>query len=125
MAEYTEVQREAFTLPEPHQKFSKPEVEKTIKAVCGEMIGDDMQYNYEEAPLLIKEICNEIQQRVLRLGYVRYKLVTHVVVVEAGEQGLRVGSRCLWDPDTDNYASYSFSNETMHVSVVVFGCYWE
>lgn len=125
MADYTEVRRESFTLPAPNQKFSKAEVEKTVKAVCDDMIGDRRKYHFEEAPLLIKELCNEIQQRVLRLGYTRYKLVTHAVIMEAAQQGLRVASRCLWDPDTDNYAAFSYSNETMHVSVVVFGLYWE
>lgn len=117
--------REAFTLPAPHQKFSKSEVERCIESVCSDMVGERRRYHFEEAPLLIKELCNEIQQRVLRLGYARYKLVTHAVIVEAGQQGLRVASRCLWDPETDNYATFSYSNETMHVSIVVFGLYWE
>lgn len=125
MTEYAEIRRESFTLPDSNQKFSKSEVEKVVKTVCDEMIGDRRKYHFEEAPMLIKELCNEIQQRILRLGYVRYKLVTHAVIMEAGQQGLRVASRCLWDPETDNYASFSFSNETMHVSVVVFGMYWE
>lgn len=125
MAEYTEITREVFTLPDPSEKFSKSEVEKQIKTVCDEMIGDRRRYHFEEAPLLIKELCNEIQQRILRLGYVRYKLVTHAVIMEAGQQGLRVASRCLWDPETDNYAAFSYSNESMHVSITVFGLYWE
>lgn len=124
MTEYNEIQREPFTLPAPHQKFSKAEVEKVVHAVCQEMIGEG-KYTVEESSLLIKDVCNEIQQRVLRLGYTRYKLVTHAVIAESAQQGLRVASRCLWDPETDNYAAVSFSTETMHVSIVVFGVYWE
>jgi hypothetical protein len=44
------------------------------------------------------------------LGYDRYKLIVQVVLGENRQQGVRVMSRCLWDPDTDNYASYSFKN---------------
>lgn len=124
MTEYIEIQREAFTLPAAHQKFSKPEVEKVVRSVCDEMIGEG-KYSVEESSLLIKDACNEIQQRVLRLGYTRYKIVTHAVIAESAQQGLRVASRCLWDPETDNYASVSISTETMHVSIVVFGLYWE
>jgi len=34
--------------------------------------------------------------------------VVQVVVGENKSQSARVASRCLWDTDTDNYASYSF-----------------
>ena len=44
------------------------------------------------------------------LGYERYKLVVQVVLGENRQQGVRVISRCLWDPDTDNFTSYSYKN---------------
>lgn len=46
----------------------------------------------------------------------RYKIVVQVTIGEMKSQGVRVASRCLWDTDSDNYASYSFKN----VSVWVF-----
>ncbi|EPY38180.1 hypothetical protein AGDE_05751 [Angomonas deanei] len=52
-------------------------------------------------------------------------MVTHVVVSEAAHQSIRVASRCLWDPETDNYASYAHSTPSMHICVVTFGVYWE
>lgn len=125
MAEYVDYPREAFTLPAPGEKFSKRDVERMIKEVCDELISEDRPYIFEEAQPLIKELGGEIQQRVVRLGYARYKLVTFVTVTPSAHQGLRVASRCLWDPDTDNYASYTFSSEHMHVSVLMYGVYWE
>lgn len=62
---------------------------------------------------------------MVRLGYDRYKFVTHVTVAEAAQQGLRVASRCLWDPETDNYATYNYNSETKHVYIVVFAVFWE
>lgn len=122
MADYI---REAITLPAPGTKFSKSEVEKIIKEVCEEMIGPTRLYVFEEVQPLIRDLGSEVQQRIVRLGYERYKLVTHIAVTEAADQGLRVCSRCLWDTVTDNYAAYTFSNEFMHVCIVVFGLYWE
>lgn len=40
----------------------------------------------------------------------RYKIIVQVVLGEMKNQGVRVASRCLWDTDTDNYASVSFKN---------------
>lgn len=121
----TEYAREPFTLSAPSSKFSKADVERTIREVCEEMVGPTRAYVFEETQPLIRDLGNEIQQRIVRLGYERYKLVTHLTVTEAADQGMRVSSRCLWDPATDNYAAYTFSSESLHVCVVVFGLYWE
>lgn len=40
-------------------------------------------------------------------------------------QGLRVASKCLWDPNFDNWASYTFTNESIHCTAIVFGVYME
>lgn len=40
-------------------------------------------------------------------------------------QGLRIGSKCLWDPNFDNWASYTFTNESIHCTGIVFGVYTE
>jgi hypothetical protein len=47
------------------------------------------------------------------LKFDRYKLVVQVVIGENKGQSVRVSSRCLWDTDTDNYASFSFKNVRM------------
>ncbi|KAG5474334.1 hypothetical protein LSCM1_03114 [Leishmania martiniquensis] len=124
-SEYAAAPREPFTMPRPGSKFSEPAVKCIIKEVCEDMVGPDRPYVYEEAQPLIKDLCAEIQQRAVRLGYERYKLVTHAIVTEASSQGMRIASRCLWDPETDNYATYTHSTQYMHVTIVVFGVYWE
>ena len=40
----------------------------------------------------------------------RYKIAVQVIVGENKGQGLRVTSKCLWDPTVDNSASYTFTN---------------
>lgn len=44
------------------------------------------------------------------LGKSRYKIVVQTTVGQMRDQGVRVASRCLWDPVTDNYASCYYSN---------------
>lgn len=40
-----------------------------------------------------------------------------VTIGEMKSQGVRVASRCLWDTDSDNYASYSFKNVSVCMPV--------
>lgn len=42
------------------------------------------------------------------LNLPRYKFVVSVVLGEQRGEGVKVGARCLWDADTDNYASDVF-----------------
>ncbi len=117
-------QNQFLMKPKTGTKFIKPDVEKVIEKVCVEKVGNK-PYVFEEVQPLIKEICADIQQRVLQLGYERYKLVSQVSIIEVAQQGMRIGSRCLWDPEVDNYAEYTYSTPTMHVNVLMFGLYWE
>ena len=55
----------------------------------------------------------------------RYKLGVQVVLGELKSQGLRVASKSLWDPKFDNYATYTFANENLFCTGMVFGIYFE
>mmetsp|Transcript_14595 Transcript_14595/g.16770 ORF Transcript_14595/g.16770 Transcript_14595/m.16770 type:complete len:123 (-) Transcript_14595:242-610(-) len=110
--------------PRPGTKFIQGDVVRVIEKVCEEKVGK-RSYVFDEVQPLIKELCAEIQQRVVGLGCDRYKLVSQITIMEAANQGIRIASRCLWDPEVDNYAEYTYSTEAMHVNVLVFGLYWE
>ena len=47
------------------------------------------------------------------------------MVGQQKQQGVRVASRCLWDVETDNVATYHYSNDTLWVTVMAFGIYTE
>lgn len=51
--------------------------------------------------------------------------MVQIALGEVRGQGVRVASRCLWDTDTDNHASYSFRNDSVWCTVMVFGLYAE
>ncbi|CAG2054829.1 unnamed protein product [Timema podura] len=44
------------------------------------------------------------------LGFQRYKFMVQVILGEQHGAGVKTGARCLWDADTDNYASAVFLN---------------
>ncbi|CAM9219843.1 unnamed protein product, partial [Hapterophycus canaliculatus] len=44
------------------------------------------------------------------MNLARYKYVVQVVIGEQRGEGVRMGSRCFWDSDTDNVASETYIN---------------
>lgn len=110
--------------PRPGTKFMKREVQAVMSEVLEKKV-KELKYEAEEMANVCKELCTEIQNEVKKMGYERYKLVTQVVITEAQGQGQRIASRCLWDPEEDNYAQATYRNSQLVCNAMVFGCYWE
>jgi hypothetical protein len=110
--------------PAPGTKFMRRDVEKVVKSIIAERIGDK-PYNYAESMQISKDLCTLIQESVQDMNYNRYKLVVQVIIAENCNQGIRVSSRCLWDSETDGFAEFTHSTGHMHVTALVFGLYWE
>eukprot|EP00756_Hemistasia_phaeocysticola_P000634 Hpha_TRINITY_DN10466_c0_g1::TRINITY_DN10466_c0_g1_i1::g.193402::m.193402 len=110
--------------PREGTKFVKREVERTMEEIITERLRG-REYDPQEGQQLTKELCSEIQGKVKNLGYERYKLVIQVNISENRGQGMRIASRCLWDPDQDNYAEAVFKNDSLWCCAICWGCYWE
>ena len=52
------------------------------------------------------------------------QIVVEVVIGEQRGEGVRMGSRCLWDLDTDNYASDVYMNDSIFCCAAAFGIYY-
>ena len=59
------------------------------------------------------------------LNVARYKIVVQVTIGQLKDQAVRITSRCLWDTQTDNYASIDYKNDHVWASAMVFGLYAE
>ena len=40
-------------------------------------------------------------------------------------QGLRIASKSLWDTNYDNWTSYTYQNDSMYCTAMVFAVYYE
>ena len=85
-----------------------------VKALIAEALSDklgDKTYNPELTAQWTREIADEIKNRIKNeLELPRYKFVVQVVVGEQRGEGVRMGCRCFWDADTDNYAEDTYRN---------------
>ena len=92
------------------------------KIISEELTGTT--YDEEDAKNWSLNISDKIREAVHEsLGDTRYKIVVQTTVGQLRDQGIRVSSRCLWDPTTDNYSTCSYSNATLFCSALIFALY--
>ena len=71
-----------------------------------------------------RDIADESKEkRKASLDIPRHKIVVQVTIGQMKDQGVKIASRCLWDPATDNYVAVSFQNQHSWACATVFGLY--
>ena len=110
--------------PAEDKKFHPSAVRKACEKVVKKTLTGKV-WTGEEETVWTVSISEDIKAAVKELNIPRYKIVVQVTIGEVKSQGVRVASRCLWDTESDNYASYSFKNESLWCVAMVFGCYTE
>jgi len=110
--------------PKDNERFIPRQVEAIIKEVMDKKL-KKAKFDDAKCKQLALELCSEIKERVKDLNIPRYKVVLQSVIGEVKGQGAYIASRCLWDTETDNYASFSMKNSSLFCVVMVFGLYLE
>ncbi|TMW62678.1 hypothetical protein Poli38472_005296 [Pythium oligandrum] len=104
---------------------SKPTTTK-MKQVISQVLQDKLEavtYQSERSSALTKEIADAIKFQLKACNYTRCKYVVQVVIGEQRGEGVRMGCRCFWDPETDCYASETFSNESLFCVATAYSIY--
>ena len=110
--------------PYDEKKFSPSAVQKACEEVVNAAL-TGKAWNGEEEAVWAVDITEQIKEKVRAMGFDRYKIVCQIVLGQNKQQGVRVASRCLWDTETDSYASYTFTSDSIWCTAMVFGCYTE
>ena len=98
----------------------------TMKAIIREVLDAQLTgktYQSEHTSKWTKEIADEIRDRLKALNLERYKYMVQVVVGEQRGEGVRMGCRCFWDQDTDNYAYENFINDSLFCVASAYAVY--
>ncbi|CAH1775958.1 unnamed protein product [Owenia fusiformis] len=109
---------------EPETRFKIETVQEIIREVLQENLKDKM-YDPIDCSLLCKDLAQEIKVKVKALGFARYKIISYVTIGEKKEQGMRCGSRNIWDASRDNFASGNFENTSLCAMATVYAIYYE
>ncbi|NWV33371.1 TC1DA protein, partial [Grantiella picta] len=108
----------------PARRFPAAAVEAVLREAVGSALREQ---RYEPGPCreAARDIAEVVKARVKALALPRYKIVVVTHIGQLGQQSLQIGSRCLWDPATDTFASYVFKNTSLFAVANVYGVYLE
>ena len=111
------------TGPEENEVFYPSQA----KALADEVLKAELnnqEFDEDDAKEWSVQISDKVREAVTsKLNLPRYKIIVQTTIGQCNDQGIRVASRCLWNTDTDNYASTSFINKTLFCNVIIFALY--
>ncbi|MEQ2194694.1 Dynein light chain Tctex-type 5-B [Xenoophorus captivus] len=108
----------------PSKQFPVSAVSDILKEETNNNL-QEVKYEAQRCRELTLTLCEGIRNRVKELLIPRYKTVVLVHIGQLNGQGMQISSRCLWDPSSDTFTSYSFKNSSLFCSATVFGVYFE
>ncbi len=108
----------------PHfrKKFRPLQVTEIIQKALNEKLSKQ-KYHVDKATKWTKELTETIKASLKELDWDRYKYVVQVVIGEQRGEGIKMGTRCFWDSETDDFAKASFTNDSLFAVGVAFGVY--
>ncbi|KAA0145947.1 hypothetical protein FNF27_03776 [Cafeteria roenbergensis] len=115
-----EVSETGFAVRPP---FGKRFPSRDVAAIIREVFKLRLESNPDYDQDLGYSIARDIRDRLKELELPRYKYMVQVVVGENSGEGVRVGTRCLWDASTDGMAHESMTSDKLFVTAMAFGVY--
>ncbi|XP_019643718.1 PREDICTED: tctex1 domain-containing protein 1-A-like [Branchiostoma belcheri] len=109
---------------EPAKKFSQTQVKTVIQSVLENKLGE---VRYEDTPggTMAKSLADAITKEVKKIGFDRYKIVCTVSFGPLKNSSVKYVSRCVWNPQFDNFAEYTYRNKSLYCVGTVYGVYME
>jgi hypothetical protein len=109
--------------PVEDERFYPSQAKAIAQAALEETL-TNQDYDEDDAKEWSNTISDKTRDNIQKdLKLPRYKIIVQTSIGQLKDQGIRVASRCLWDVNTDNYASASFINKTLFANVMVFAVY--
>ncbi|XP_077471990.1 dynein light chain Tctex-type 5-A-like isoform X1 [Stigmatopora argus] len=108
----------------PRKRFPTPAILAILKDVLPSYLEEE-KYEVEWSRQMSKTLCEVIRARMKELMIRRYKIVVLVHIGQLAGQSMQISSRCLWDPATDTFASWSFKNTSLYCVASVYAVYFE
>ena len=100
-----------------------------VSGIIRTVLEDELKekpYDCTTIPKLALTLSDRIKEKVKQMiDLPRHKLLSFVTIGEMKDQGVRVGSRCIWNPSWDRFASASYKSHTLFAVGVVFVTYFE
>ncbi|XP_067946365.1 dynein light chain Tctex-type 5-B-like [Watersipora subatra] len=106
------------------KKFPGAMIKNILKDVLESYLVDHT-YDPEICRQMTKTLSEVVKARVKELQIPRFKVITLITIGSSNDQGMTVGSRCLWDASVDMFSSFEYKNKHLFAVGTVYGVYAE
>jgi hypothetical protein len=110
--------------PDNEYRFRPYRVQPKVLEVLMDRL-KDKTYDAATVNELVKDVSRNVHQLMKNFQMPRYKIIVQTVIGQKFGQLLRIASRCLWDPKTDNMISVNYETQDMIAVVTVYAVYLE
>ncbi len=110
--------------PGEGKRFMPCRVEQVLEEVLESRL-HDVHYNPMTCREMTIDIASHIKTRVKAMEFPRYKIISNIIIMENKKQSAEVATRCVWDSNSDSFASYTYRNESLVAVAFVHGIYFE
>ena len=110
--------------PQEHERFNAPKVQKATTAILESFLSGE-EYDAAKCARLTQQLCEVIKVRVREMNMPRYKIVCYVLIGQDCGQSINNSSRCVWNTETDNFATATYKNGSLFAAASVYGLYFE
>ncbi|XP_062509349.1 dynein light chain Tctex-type 5-like [Corticium candelabrum] len=108
---------------EPQRQFPVNRATAIIKEKLHKVL-DGVEYDASTCSHLCKSLADDLKVEIRDLNLPRYKIVSSCCIGDMSCTGLLVASRCAWDKERDNYASYTYQSKTLFATATVYAVYF-
>lgn len=109
---------------DPDKPFNVRQVEEAIRDIL-EALLSKQEYDVSRVGIMTKRITEAVKTRVKSMRFSRHKIIVHTAMGSKTNQGIEIGSRCLWNQNTDRSATVFYENRSLFTVVTVYGIYYE
>ncbi|ELU01118.1 hypothetical protein CAPTEDRAFT_94298 [Capitella teleta] len=82
-------------------------------------------YQSTKCGQMSKFIAEDIKGKVNKLGFSRYKCVSHVIIGQNLKQNISISSCCLWNAEFDHAADFMYTSNDIYAIAFVYTLYYE
>lgn len=110
--------------PNDGQRFNAAKVKKLVNEILRNHL-ENFKYEANKCNDMVELLSEEIKTRTKSIVYKRYKLVVYLTIGQNFDNSVVVASRSLWNPETDNECTVTFTNKTLYAVATVYACYFD
>lgn len=111
--------------PNESQKFTPSRIEEVVQEILSLKL-NGVRYDPQRCKKFCKDLSEEIKKTIKPFIFPRYKLVVTMAIGQnTSQESLIMGSRALWNAETDNQCTVNFKNETLYAVATIFAVYFD